>query len=277
MHKSNHVRNMFLDRANSLLRAIESASLVDHGPTIGAIREEAIISALKQVIPNAFDISQGFVVDAWGEITPQIDLIVIQRGTLSPLLLTSNSAIVPVELFRFGIEVKSRITRDTFSQVMEQAAALSKLQCSAFIKAQPPNINHTTITFKKEIPPFIVVAATSDLSQETLVDELSSTEGLLGLIVIDRCLIYRGQEPYVGTDNLDRVIRFFAYMFQHCIDLSTYVTVSEDMQEQIFRCTQQRHPERDLSSADARESLLKEIKTPSLLAYLYPPISDSAV
>lgn len=151
------------------------------------------------------------------------------------------------------------------------------LRCSAFIKAQPPNINHTTITFKKGIPPFIVVAATSDLSQETLVDELSSTEGLLGLIVIDRCLIYRGQEPYVGTDNLDRVIRFFAYMFQHCIDLSTYVTVSEDMQEQIFRCTQQRHPERDLSSADARESLLKEIKTPSLLAYLYPPISDSAV
>lgn len=219
---------------------------------------------------------QGFVVDAFGKITPQIDAIVLQRGTLSPILLEQASALVPFELFKFAIEVKSRITRDSFNQVKKMAESLASLQCSAFISSPASDQNSTTIGFQKSQPTLLLVAASSELSTDVLEEELEKSIGLTGIIVFDRCLLYKGGHRYLGQSDQDRVIRFFAYMFQHCIDLTRYVSISDELKQAIFKSVQERHQNLDISQPFVQREIIDKIETPSLLAYLYPPNQDGS-
>lgn len=266
----NLLQKLYLDRATSFLAKLQNANIVKHGPTVGDLREQAIIESLSELIPTTFDISSGFVIDARGTVTPQIDVLFYQKGTLSPLLLTERSVLLPIELFRFGIEVKSTITRSTFDQVKAQANSLASLWNSAWFAGNPPISDHITISFQKLNPPFLLVAASSDLSRETLEDELNDTKGLTGIIVFDRCIIYKNGGSYEGTSDIDRVIRFWTYIFNHCIDLSEYVSVSPKKEQELIAEIQGRHPELDTSLESTREMILEKLRTPSLIPYLYP-------
>jgi len=234
------------------------------------MREIAIHDSLVSLIPKDFEVTSGFVIDANGGITPQIDLLVHQRDALSPLLLTGKAALLPVETFRFGIEVKSTVTRKDFDQVKVQANSLGDLWYSAWIPAIHPSTKNVTLKFKKEPPPFLLVAFTSQLSTQNLKDELHQTTGLAGVVVIDQCIIYKGQEVFEGASNLERVIRFWAYMFQHCLDLREYVTITNEKEQEIVEEIGRLQPGIDISNAANRLTILTAVKTPSILPYLYP-------
>ncbi len=258
MLQDNLLLRIYTERATSFLNKLKNANIVKHGPTVGDLRENAIVDSLTQLIPSDFNVESGFVVDADGSVTPQIDILVYQKNTLSPLLLTDSAVLLPIELFRFGIEVKSTIKRGDLEQVKEQAQSLASLWNSAYIA---PGI---TSKFKKQPPPFLLVAATSELSQVTLNKELNKIEGLIGIIVFDRCILYKGGGSYEGKSDVDRVIRFWSYMFTHCIDLSNYVSITPEKELEIVTDIKMSNPQLD------QNEILARLKVPSIIPYLYP-------
>ena len=274
MAKENLLKQIYADKATQFLKRIERANIVDHGPTIGTLREQAIIDSLAEIIPTFFDISSGFVIDANGSITPQIDVLLYQKGTLSPMLLTKSSIILPIELYRLGIEVKSTITRETFDQVRTQASALTSLVNSGYFPGPTSKDEPTLMSFKKSPPPFLLVSASSDLSQETLLKELHATEGLLGITVFNKCILYKEAVSYVGHSDHDRVIRFWSNIFSHCIDLRPYVTLTPEWEDKIVESIKNRYPSLDVSLPSTRRNILTRLATPSLLPYLYAGNSD---
>lgn len=265
----NLLQRIYWERASAFLNSLSGSDIVSHGPTLGDMRENIIRESLLALIPNDYQVTSGFVIDCKGGITPQIDLLVHCPGTLSPLLLTDQAALLPIELFRFGIEVKSKITKSVFDQVKTQASSLSSLWNSAFIPSPNPTANASTFLFKKPSPPFILVALSSDLSIETLKSELVDADGLQGIVVFDKCLIYRNNNIFLGTSDLERVIRFWAYMFQHCVDMRQYITFTPSQETEILENVAQHLGANGITDPHFREQVLSAIKTPSILPYLY--------
>ncbi|MCX6618859.1 MAG: hypothetical protein NTZ98_22520 [Acidobacteria bacterium] len=268
--ENNLLRQIFLERAELLLSRIENARKIPHHLTVGEIREAAIIDSLRDLIPSGFDVCSGFVTDALGTVSPQIDILLYRQDTLAPIFLRGESAILPFELFRLGIEVKSNLNSEGLKQVESQAKALSDMVNSTFLSAAPPHDHHTTLVFKKAATPFLVVAVDSEYSVETLNNKTDSTPGLQGIIVLKKGLFYRNCPPYIGENDIDRVIRFWALTFNNCLDLQDFVLIDDSKREEIKNEIRRRHPEYDLDNPDIEEQVFKRLMRPNIMPYLYP-------
>jgi hypothetical protein len=262
--KNNLLRQIFLDRAVLLLSRIENAGKIPHDLTVGEIREAAIIDSLRDLIPSGFDVCSGFVTDALGTISPQIDILLYRQDTLSPIFLHGESAILPFELFRMGIEVKSDLNSEGLIQVESQAKALSDMVNSTLL---PDN---STFVFKKAASPFLVVAVDSRYSVKTLNNKIYMTPGLQGIIVLKKGLFYRDYPPYIGENDIDRVIRFWTITFNNCLDLQNFVEIDDSKREEIKKYIGQLHPEYDFDNPEFEKQLFKRLMTPNILPYLYP-------
>lgn len=90
-----------------------------HNPTIGVLTEEVVRTFLKKHLPSLVTVSQGFVRNFNGELSKQCDIIVYDSHAYAPVYRTSDIVIVPSESVVVLAEVKTRIDRATFHDVID--------------------------------------------------------------------------------------------------------------------------------------------------------------
>ena len=112
--------------------AAESALIqrfVGHPTLIGDAREALIGGVLSRILPTAYEVGTGQVVDAYGAKSKQIDIIIARRDFPS-LRFPDGSAQYLIESVLAAIEVKSHLTRETLSEALENTASLGDLRVS---------------------------------------------------------------------------------------------------------------------------------------------------
>ena len=103
----NHLFQSTHQRMVAELTGIREA--VDHGGTLGDETELAWREFLARTLPNRYQVCDGFVVDADGQRSDQMDAIVFDRQYSPPLFMGGNVQYVPAEAVYAVFEVKQRV------------------------------------------------------------------------------------------------------------------------------------------------------------------------
>ena len=101
---------------------------VDHGVTLGTETEVAWVKFLNEMLPNRYQVCNGFVVDADGRRSGQIDLIVFDRQYSPPLLRMENVQYIPAEAVYAVFEVKQKIDTSLLRYASEKVASVRRLR-----------------------------------------------------------------------------------------------------------------------------------------------------
>ena len=101
---------------------------VDHGGTLGDETELAWLDFLARVLPNRYQVANGFVVDADGRRSDQMDVIVFDRQYSPPLFMGGNVQYVPAEAVYAVFEVKQRINGRNLRLACDKAASVRFLR-----------------------------------------------------------------------------------------------------------------------------------------------------
>lgn len=103
-------------------------SYIPHGPTIGSMYEGLTHKVVKHTLPNSLDlrIANGFIRSRQGDLSKQIDCMLVQGdGESIPNSLT-NSYIYPIEKVIMAIEVKKSLSQTAFYDGFENFDSYSK-------------------------------------------------------------------------------------------------------------------------------------------------------
>ncbi|MEK6301494.1 MAG: DUF6602 domain-containing protein [Acidobacteriota bacterium] len=101
-------------------------ALVDHPVLLGDARETIIRNVLMRILPSAFEIGRGKVVDSDGNESNQIDIVIARRDSLA-FALSSGDKLYPVEAVLATIEVKSTVTKRALRQALNNCASIADL------------------------------------------------------------------------------------------------------------------------------------------------------
>ena len=100
---------------------------VNHGGTLGDETELAWRNFLARNLPNRYQVCDGFVVDAEGWRSDQMDVIVFDRQYSPPLFTGGSVQYVPAEAVYAVFEVKQRIDQKNLRLACSKAASVRTL------------------------------------------------------------------------------------------------------------------------------------------------------
>ena len=260
----NLIQERLARRAANLLTALDDAKSIDHGPTKGQIREAVIRDSIIPLAPPNLATYTGFVLDAYGAITPQLDIIFARNESLSPVLLEGDAALVPIETFALSIEVKSRLTtKHLREQIGKQSDALREMQHTGVVPGQPECIK----TFQTPTP-ICIIAHTSNVAVATMQKFVEENPSVPAIDVIsgkNRCLVRRGNDPVINLTDHQVIMEFWKLIFVLALTRNRRPSLNAEQQKQLEEEHQQFRPDLSL------ELFSEMVFTPSFPAYLSPP------
>ncbi len=123
------LNDLFESAQQKMVAELSSIRLtVDHGSTLGDETEFAWVRFLNRMLPNRYQASDGFVVDADGRRSDQIDAIVFDRQYSPPLFQFEKVQYVPAEAVYAVFEVKQRIDARNLKAASAKAASVRRLR-----------------------------------------------------------------------------------------------------------------------------------------------------
>ena len=124
-----------------LVQRFESARKVDSPGGVGAAIEGPVRKRLKQILPADIDVGSGYVIDATGQVSNQIDVILYESGICPVFQVneTQGVAYYPVEGVLAVGEVKSRIGKKELKDAFAKIASVKRLERQFLYKKDGDN------------------------------------------------------------------------------------------------------------------------------------------
>jgi hypothetical protein len=114
------IKEKLLSLNGETVRNLRLSQTVKHPGEGGRARENVIAHFLRTLIPTAFSVSTGFILDARGKISPQIDIIISRQGH-HPVIEVGGIRHFIIESVHAIIENKARIdSRKALNDAMEK-------------------------------------------------------------------------------------------------------------------------------------------------------------
>lgn len=180
---SNPYTRLLVSQVKQLLEQYEQSSVINHNSTKGALREAYLRSFLRKLVPKECHLMGGFITDAIGQMTPQIDLIGLD-STLPKIELDDGVCVSPIESTRFWIEVKSKLETKHLHPVLDRLNVVESMEWN-IIKENIP------ASFKPGFLPFsFIVAFETDVALETLKKWVSENRFIACIVVINKFAIW---------------------------------------------------------------------------------------
>lgn len=123
------LRQLFLRLQEGLAQRLSvNRELISHPGTKGDATELNWHEMLKHYLPQRYRVSKGFVLDARGFLSDQIDLI-IHDTYFSPFLFNQDGTLyIPAESVYAVLEIKQELSREMVLYAAEKAATVRRLQ-----------------------------------------------------------------------------------------------------------------------------------------------------
>jgi hypothetical protein len=112
---------------NDVLNQLDLARALSHPGESGRARENVLAAFLRRLIPDTYSVSTGFVIDATGAISRQVDLV-IHRNDYHPVFEIGEVKHFMVESVAVAIENKTRIAaKKTLAEALENIKSVKAL------------------------------------------------------------------------------------------------------------------------------------------------------
>lgn len=122
------IYNLALAQVASALREAEGYTALAHQGAKGRLRELVVQELLQPLIPRAWGICTGFIVDGVGNsASHQEDLIIYDQQLIPPLWTRGEQAFVPIEACLAVVEVKSLLTAQEVDSAIAHADRIANL------------------------------------------------------------------------------------------------------------------------------------------------------
>lgn len=102
-----------------------------HNPTTGALAEAVLRQFLKDHLPEAVSVEQGFIIDSAGGLSKQCDILIYDSHRYAPFYRVGGVVVVPAEAVIAIIEVKTSINRAGFHEVIRYFQSFQSLRLEA--------------------------------------------------------------------------------------------------------------------------------------------------
>jgi hypothetical protein len=133
------------------------AATIGHAGIEGQIREIAIRECLEPFLTHSFSAAGGKIIDQFGEISDQIDLVIYQTKSVPPILINKELGIFPIECCKYVFEVKSTITATEIKDSLKKFNSIRGLK--SFPKKNESGSYEGTVA-----PVTVLFAFSSDIS-----------------------------------------------------------------------------------------------------------------
>jgi hypothetical protein len=186
------------------LRLEAALQIIEHNPTRGTSAENLLRSLLLEFLPSRWSIGNGFIVDAEGNISKQVDALIYDAMTASATYKDGELVVLPTDTAAIAIEVKSNLDERAVSEAVDNAAS---------VKSIDPKVVHITFAYRSARPETIakhlraklkVLRKSGKYDPEKLPDRFYALNTQL--------VVTRPEEPgpavYVGFVEGEPVIRF---------------------------------------------------------------------
>lgn len=143
------------------------------------------------MVPQHFAVTSGFLTDSKaGTVTPQIDLVAIERSAMPRFALDEQTEIIPVESAYFVSEIKSTLKTEHFAQIRDQMTSVTNLKYNYFRKQYCEGISKE---LQQRIPMF-VFAYENKLGSDRIEDWFSHIPQLIAVCIINDKIVHVDQE-----------------------------------------------------------------------------------
>ena len=129
-----------------------SRGSVSHSGTLGEVNEDIFARILRNYLPRRYMVGGGIVIDRYGKVSDQIDIIIYDNQYTPMLLLQERHRYVPAEAVYAVLEVKPAINKENLEYAADKAASVRKLSRTS------ANIVHAGGEVKKPKKPFEIIA-----------------------------------------------------------------------------------------------------------------------
>lgn len=150
------------------------ATELKHPGESGRAREQIISNFLAGIIPEEFAVSTGFVIDARGNVSKQVDIVVFRRG-YHPVFRIGDIPVFMIESVVAGIEVKAQITSESvLSSALKNLGSIRELDRTNagnnYLLNGRQAVGPVSDSYANRV--FTAVIAEESLSKENLVKRL---------------------------------------------------------------------------------------------------------
>ena len=121
-------RSAFAQRAKVLFHDETKQNKLRHTGEFGTYREGIVRDFLQSFLPQRLAIDTGFVVNALGEVSGQIDLVIYDPSLTPPLESKNRQRFFPIETVIAAGEVKSNVSRDEFEDGLIRLAKIKEMR-----------------------------------------------------------------------------------------------------------------------------------------------------
>jgi hypothetical protein len=121
-------RNVIDQARKQLLLDYEKAADFDHSTIRGGERAAAIAKFLRGRLPDVFAVGKGEIMDREDRRSGELDLIIYDRLTVSPVTEGYDSVLIPCEAVYAIIEAKSTFTRAEAKMTLNAAGKIRRLR-----------------------------------------------------------------------------------------------------------------------------------------------------
>lgn len=204
------------NQADLLIDEINNARhwMKNHKPSLGAYGEYILMEALKELLPNTYEICQGFVIGSKGCCSKQCDIIIYKQNGFI-IRSFGYTKFVKAESVIAVIEVKSSVTENTFHSSLKAFEQLNKLgvintYLFVYDKLSGRSISKWFISYRSTK---LSVCQDNFIAYDNDLYDWPDKEWLPNAIVsLDGCSLY---SSFIGTfDNGD----WFSYMTFNILD-----------------------------------------------------------
>ncbi|WP_122313308.1 DUF6602 domain-containing protein [Pseudomonas coronafaciens] len=132
------------------------ANGLNHHGLAGQIREIALRNCIAPFLTHSFSCGSGKVIDTFGRVSDQLDLVVYQRKAAPPIMFAHELGLFPVECVRYVFEMKSTLS------ATEIKDSLKKFNSVKSLRSYPRMLNGT-VSYG-ELPATVLFAFASDIT-----------------------------------------------------------------------------------------------------------------
>ncbi len=121
-------RSAFTVRAKTLFYDDDKQNKLRHPGEFGTYREAIVHDFLHSFLPQRLAIDTGFIVNALGEVSKQIDLVIYDPSLTPPLESQNRQRFFPIETVIAAGEVKSDVRREEFKKGLIRLAKVKAMR-----------------------------------------------------------------------------------------------------------------------------------------------------
>ncbi len=145
------IDDVFTEVAEKMRSDLKKArGALSHAGMKGASAEDTFRAFLRDYLPRSLDISSGILVDAQGNVSRQLDVIISDAAKTPVFYRSGENRVIPVECAYAVIEVKSKLNAKELEGSLKNMLSVRKLRKTAYYRETGDIIVHSVSLYGKE-------------------------------------------------------------------------------------------------------------------------------